>query len=116
MSVGDYAHAGSTNISVIDADLYRIHDQFEEAKMTYRVPAASSAIGEPEALNDDGVPPSAHRTKSTQNSRGHDWPAATALPMLPRTCVNRTAAPGYMDGPAHTVICGPAGRMLHRAR
>jgi RND family efflux transporter MFP subunit len=33
MRVGDYAHAGTTNISVIDADSYWIDGYFEETKM-----------------------------------------------------------------------------------
>src|SRR6202007_811180 len=33
MRVGDYAHAGATNISVIDADSYWIDGYFEETKM-----------------------------------------------------------------------------------
>jgi RND family efflux transporter MFP subunit len=35
MRVGDYAHAGTTNISVIDADSYWIDGYFEETKMTH---------------------------------------------------------------------------------
>jgi RND family efflux transporter MFP subunit len=35
MRVGDYAHAGATNISVIDADSYWIDGYFEETKMTH---------------------------------------------------------------------------------
>jgi RND family efflux transporter MFP subunit len=35
MRVGDYAHAGATNISVIDADSYRIDGYFEETKMAH---------------------------------------------------------------------------------
>jgi hypothetical protein len=33
--VGDYAHAGTTNISVIDADSYWIDGYFEETKMAH---------------------------------------------------------------------------------
>ena len=35
MRVGDYAHAGATNISVIDADSYWIDGYFEETKMAH---------------------------------------------------------------------------------
>ena len=35
MRVGDYAHAGTTNISVIDADSYWIDGYFEETKMAH---------------------------------------------------------------------------------
>ena len=35
MRVGDYAHAGMTNISVIDADSYWIDGYFEETKMAH---------------------------------------------------------------------------------
>src|SRR5580692_6976472 len=35
MRVGDYAHAGTTNISVIDADSYWIDGYFEETKMPH---------------------------------------------------------------------------------
>jgi multidrug resistance efflux pump len=35
MRVDDYAHAGATNISVIDADSYRIDGYFEETKMAH---------------------------------------------------------------------------------
>ena len=35
MRVGDYAHAGTTNISVIDADSYWIDGYFEETKMRH---------------------------------------------------------------------------------
>jgi multidrug resistance efflux pump len=33
MRVDDYAHAGATNISVIDADSYRIDGYFEETRL-----------------------------------------------------------------------------------
>src|SRR5260221_4100109 len=35
MRVGDYAHAGTTDISVIDADSYWIDGYFEETKMAH---------------------------------------------------------------------------------
>jgi multidrug resistance efflux pump len=35
LRVGDYAHAGTTNISVIDADSYWIDGYFEETKMAH---------------------------------------------------------------------------------
>jgi RND family efflux transporter MFP subunit len=35
MRVGDYAHAGATNVSVIDADSYWIDGYFEETKMAH---------------------------------------------------------------------------------
>jgi RND family efflux transporter MFP subunit len=35
MRVGDYAHAGTTNVSVIDADSYWIDGYFEETKMAH---------------------------------------------------------------------------------
>ena len=35
LRVGDYAHAGATNISVIDADSYWIDGYFEETKMAH---------------------------------------------------------------------------------
>jgi RND family efflux transporter MFP subunit len=35
MRVGDYAHTGATNISVIDADSYWVDGYFEETKMTH---------------------------------------------------------------------------------
>jgi RND family efflux transporter MFP subunit len=35
MRVGDYAHAGATNISVIDADSYWVDGYFEETKMAH---------------------------------------------------------------------------------
>jgi multidrug resistance efflux pump len=35
MRVGDYAHAGATNISVIDIDSYWIDGYFKETKMAH---------------------------------------------------------------------------------
>jgi hypothetical protein len=35
MRVGDYAHVGATNISVIDGDSYWIDGYFEETKMAH---------------------------------------------------------------------------------